>query len=67
MPSSFFVSTPSTANFYGVKVDPANGNVFLSDTKGFTQAGAVHQYTSDGVLLNSWSTGIGPSSFYFVD
>ena len=66
LPPSFFVSTPVGANFYGITVDPTNGDVYISDSKGFTQAGDVNRYSSTGALLNSWTTAIGPSSFYFV-
>lgn len=65
-PNDFFLNKPATANFYGVTVDPVNGDVYVSDSKGFTQAGDVNRYSSKGVLLNSWTAGIGPSSFYFV-
>ncbi len=65
-PPSFFVNIPAAANFYGITVDPANSDVYISDSKGFTQAGAVNRYSASGVLLNSWTTAIGPSSFYFV-
>ena len=65
-PSKFFINKPSGANFYGLTVDPSNGDVYVSDSKGFTQAGAINKYSSTGALLDSWTTAIGPSSFYFV-
>ncbi len=66
VPINFFVDKPASANFYGLAVDAKNGDVYISDTKGFSQAGDVNRYSSTGVLLNSWTTGLGPSSFYFV-
>jgi hypothetical protein len=66
-PHNFFTNQPSNANFYGIQVDQSTADVFISDTKGFTQSGDVNRYSSQGVLLNSWTVGVGPSSFYFVD
>lgn len=66
MPATYFTTTPSGANFYGIAVNPTNGEVFISDSKGFSQAGAVYRYTPSGVLLNNWTTAIGPSSFHFI-
>jgi len=66
-PASFFIHQTSTENFYGISVDPLNGDLYVSDSKGFTQAGAVNKYSSSGVLSKSWTAAIGPSSFYFVD
>lgn len=64
-PNNFFLSSTS-AFYYGVTIDPTNGDVYISDTKGFTQAGAVNRYSNLGVLLNSWTTAIGPGNFHFA-
>ena len=66
VPANFFTSTPAGANYYGIAVDPGNGDVYISDSKGFTQAGDVNRYNSSGTLLETWTTAIGPSSFHFV-
>jgi hypothetical protein len=66
VPNNFFISNPTGVNYYGLAVDPLNGDVYISDSKGFSQAGEVNQYTSNGVLKNTWITAIGPSSFHFV-
>lgn len=65
VPNRFFVNGPN-ANYYGVAVNQKNGDVYISDTKGFTQAGDVNRYSSQGEFLSSWTVGLGPSSFYFA-
>jgi len=67
LPSRLFLKGESNANYYGVDVDPTTADVYVSDTKGFTQAGSVNQYSNNGELLKSYTVGIGPSSFYFAD
>lgn len=65
-PANYFVTTPTNANYYGITVDQSSGDVYISDSKGFTQAGDVSRYSNTGTLLNTWTTAIGPSSFHFV-
>ncbi len=66
-PNQFFINSSANAYYYGITVDPRTADVYISDTKGFTQSGVVSRYSSQGVLLNSWTCGLGPSSFYFAD
>jgi hypothetical protein len=67
LPTSLFLKAVTNVNYYGVTVDPKTADVYVSDTKGFTQSGSVNQYSNSGILLKSFTVGIGPSSFYFAD
>ena len=51
--------------FYKVFVNPANGDIYLSDSKDYTMAGEVYRYSSDGVLLSSFKAGICPGFMLF--
>lgn len=67
IPGSFFYKAQAGTFLYGLAVDPSTNDIFISDPKGFTQAGSVSRFNEEGLLLNSWITGIAPSCFYFVD
>jgi YVTN family beta-propeller protein len=51
--------------FYGMGINPSNGNIFALEAKGYTSNGAVHIYTSSGTLIKSFETGIGPNGVVF--
>jgi DNA-binding beta-propeller fold protein YncE len=53
-------------NFYGLGVDPQNGNIYCGDALDFTQKGIVFKYRADGKLLKSFQAGVGPNGFLFV-
>lgn len=52
---------------YGIAVNPANGDVFISDVTSFTVNGDVHCYGQDGRRKFSFEAGINPSSMVFID
>lgn len=51
--------------FYGVFVNPENGEIYLSDAKNYTVNGTVYRYSNDGVLLSSFDAGICPGNMVF--
>ena len=61
LPSAPFIS--SDANFYGMTVNPANGEVYLSDAVDYQQNGKVYRYSSEGAKLDEFNVGIIPGSF----
>ena len=52
-------------SFYGLGVDPDNGNIYGGDANGFTGDGTVHIYRPDGTKTGEFQAGIGPNGFVF--
>lgn len=52
-------------SFYNMAVNPANGDLYITDAKDYVQNGTVYRYSSDGVLLNQFNAGICPSAMVF--
>ena len=52
-------------DFYGFGVDPESGIIFGLSAPGFAEAGYLSRYSSDGIKLDSISTGIAPNSAVF--
>jgi YVTN family beta-propeller protein len=51
--------------FYGFNVNPSNGEIFALDATDFTTAGILLRYTSSGILLKQYPTGIAPNGALF--
>lgn len=51
--------------FWGLGVDPATGNIYLGDPKGWIQSGTVTELGPEGTLIKTFTVGLGPSYFYF--
>jgi YVTN family beta-propeller protein len=51
--------------FYGIGVDPSNGDVYGADAKAFTAPGVVSIYASSGALNGTFVVERGPSQFLF--
>ncbi|MBL7704244.1 MAG: hypothetical protein JNM21_01740 [Taibaiella sp.] len=64
-PAEALVKAQALQYFWGLGVNPENGNIFLGDPKGFIQSGTVSEYTEQGVLKNTYTVGLGPGFFYF--
>jgi len=65
IPDSPFIPA-SGRLFYGLVIDPLNGNIFVGDAINYTQDGLVYRYNQvSGSLLNSYSVGRIPGSFCF--
>lgn len=59
-------TTPFVANtFYGMAVDPFNGNVIGCKAPNFSSAGSLEIYTSGASFVKSVEVGIGPNGCYF--
>lgn len=55
----------SGKSFYGIGVEPQNGNIWLGDAGDFASAGTVYVYNASGSQVNSFATGIAPTDFVF--
>jgi DNA-binding beta-propeller fold protein YncE len=51
--------------YWALGVSPISGNVYVGDPKGFIQKSQVSIINPDGILLNTFLTDLGISSFYF--
>jgi YVTN family beta-propeller protein len=66
IPSSPFIPAGQHL-FYGLGIQPSNGNIFVSDAKDYVQNGVVYQYNQvTGSLLNTFPAGRIPGSFCFT-
>jgi len=65
IPSSPFIPADQHL-FYGLAIQPSNGNIFVSDAKDYVQNGTVYQYNQlTGSLLRTFPAGRIPGSFCF--
>lgn len=62
--SSPFIPQGS-ALFYGLGVDPSNGDIYVSDAIDYIQHGKVYIYGSNGTYLRQFNAGIIPGDFLF--
>lgn len=64
-----FISSPYDENswggFYGLEVDPATSEIYVSDAIDFTQRGVVYRFQSNGVPIDTFQAGIAPGAFCF--
>ena len=49
--------------YYGLTVNPSNGDVYIADAIDYQQQGIVYRYTSDGRLTDTFRVGISPGAF----
>lgn len=49
--------------YYGLTVDPVNGDVYVADAVDYQQQGIVYRYTPEGELVHSFYVGITPGAF----
>jgi YVTN family beta-propeller protein len=60
-------TTPFITNsFYGVGVDPSNGDVY-GGTPNFSQNAKMYRYDRMGALIDSAEVGIAPNGFTFIE
>lgn len=52
-------------SIHALDVNPADGHVFISDAIDFQQKGKVYEYSATGILIQSFSAGVGPNGFVF--
>ena len=55
------------STFYGLGIEPATGNIFITDAIDYIQKGKIMKYNSDGVLIESFNAGIIPGNFCFYN
>ena len=65
LPATPIIPAVQNQYFWALGVDPATGNLYVGDPKGFTQNGEVYIYTNAGVLQSGFKVGLGPGHFYF--
>lgn len=49
--------------YYGLTVNPVNGQVYVADAIDYQQQGMIYRYSADGRLLSEFYVGITPSAF----
>jgi len=59
------VFTDEDIDYYGIGIDPSNGDVYIGDSNGFTSTGTGFRYNKDGSLIDEFAVGIGPNNFLF--
>lgn len=62
--STLFEASDVTYN-YALGVDPGSGNIWIADALNFATEGKVYIYSSSGVLVTSFTTGIAPTQVAF--
>lgn len=64
LPTVPFVAS-NGRNFYGIGINPNNGNVYLADAIDYVQRGKIYIYKPDGNPVSEFLAGIIPGDFYF--
>lgn len=67
LPQSPFIPAREYQYFWALGIEPATGNIYVGDPKGFIQKGTVSVHRTDGTTVNTFDVGIGPGQFYFAD
>lgn len=49
--------------YYGLTVNPANGEVYIADAIDYQQQGMIYRYSPDGELLDEFYVGVTPGAF----
>ncbi len=49
--------------YYGLTVNPVNGEVYVADAIDYQQQGMIYRYSSDGKLIDEFYVGITPGAF----
>lgn len=49
--------------YYGLTVNPANGEVYVADAIDYQQQGMIYRYSPDGELLDEFYVGVIPGAF----
>lgn len=62
LPVRPFISREGTL-FYGLTVNPVNGEIYVSDAIDYVQSGVVLRYSPQGELLDTFNVGINPGNF----
>ena len=62
---TFRITAPEGGTFYNMAVNPANGDIYVTDAKNYMMNGTVYRYSDDGVRLSSFEAGIIPNAMLF--
>ena len=62
---SFRITASPMGWFYNLAVEPQTGEIYVADAGNYQDNGTVYRYTSDGLLLGSFTAGIIPSAMLF--
>lgn len=49
--------------YYGLTVNPANGEVYIADAIDYQQQGMIYRYSPDGELIDEFYVGVIPGAF----
>jgi YVTN family beta-propeller protein len=61
------ISKIISKNFYGLEVNPADGNIYGLFAPGFDVQGYLFRYNDKGALIDSFEVGIGPNGGVFIE
>ncbi|OFY63826.1 MAG: hypothetical protein A3H98_00085 [Bacteroidetes bacterium RIFCSPLOWO2_02_FULL_36_8] len=64
LPIQAFISQ-GNKNFYGIGIDPKNGDIYIADAVDYIQRGVIYRYKRNGSLIRTFRVGILPVDFYF--
>ena len=64
LPATPFITSNSCV-FYNLKVDPNNGDIYVTDAKTYVENGDLLRYSADGTLICTHELGIIPSYMLF--
>lgn len=62
LPGKPFLESRDT-KYYGLTIDPENGEVYVADAIDYQQQGLIYRYSADGRLLDEFYVGINPGGF----
>jgi DNA-binding beta-propeller fold protein YncE len=66
LPSQPLIAAKEYQYYWALSIEPATGNIYVGDPKGFVQKGTVAVYDANGNFVKQWNTGVGPGHFYFL-
>ena len=64
-PAAPFIAATGNS-FYGLGISPLSNEIYVADAVNFTQEGKVYRYNISGNLIDEFTVGINPGSFYFL-
>lgn len=62
IPAKPFIESNNT-KYYGLTVNPTNGEVYVADAIDYQQQGVIYRYSSTGNLIDEFYVGITPGAF----
>lgn len=60
-----FAVVANATSVYGIGVDPSNDVIYVADSKFFAEDGEVYRFNSEGIMIDSFTVGVGPNGFLF--